>query len=142
MLNKHTAYHCFVISKSRVEMVISSAQHRLFVTAHADRSEAVILHGPVRISAYLMLASETNTSSRITGRGWQVPHLRERDARRDGGRQVSLLLLQPKKIMYYVSNLQNWPNLVNLKYRVTTLLGNSLPLTYIWDVPPSCLGSR
>ena len=28
-------------------MVISSAQHRLHVTARADREEAVLLHGPV-----------------------------------------------------------------------------------------------
>ena len=34
-------------NQSRVELVISSAQHRLFVTAHADRHEAVLLHGPV-----------------------------------------------------------------------------------------------
>ena len=34
-------------NQSRVELVISSAQHRLFVTAHAERHEAVLLHGPV-----------------------------------------------------------------------------------------------
>ena len=28
------------------------------------------------------------------------------------------------------------------KYRVTHLLGKNLPLTWIWDVPPSCLGNR
>ena len=28
------------------------------------------------------------------------------------------------------------------EFRVTILRGNNLPLTWIWDVPPSCLGSR
>jgi len=34
-------------SQSAVELRISSAQHRLFITAHANREEAVLLHGPV-----------------------------------------------------------------------------------------------
>ena len=28
------------------------------------------------------------------------------------------------------------------RYRVTGQNGKNLPLTLIWDVPPSCLGSR
>ena len=32
--------------------------------------------------------------------------------------------------------------LVIAQYRVTHLLGNNLPLTWIWDVPPTCLGRR
>ena len=31
---------------------------------------------------------------------------------------------------------------VNLSYRVTILDGNNLPLTWLWNVPPSFHGSR
>ena len=32
--------------------------------------------------------------------------------------------------------------LAPIMYRVTHVVDENLPLTYIWVVPPSCLGSR
>ena len=76
---------CTDRNQSRVELLISSAQHRLFVTAHADRNEAVLLHGPVR-NIDIIQARLIETFPK--GRGRRVPSLRERDARGEGGREV------------------------------------------------------
>ena len=53
-------------------------------------------------------------------------------------KSIAKALLGPLEIAYFTKDIMSY------HYRMTRLLGNNLqlPLTWIWNVPPSCLGSR
>ena len=52
-------------------------------------------------------------------------------------RQTLPTLRLPSILIAFGFNLK-----ADVQYRVTRMLGKNLPLTWIWDVLPSCLGSR